>query len=142
MASSTSPDALKSDALSCAISATPEARAALRRLAEQNGDIMLHLAGANSGSHKPLCLPAGELRLGARDHLIGIVEGVPIYQMESRPDGECSCGDYILDMVDGWPVGFSLDAGNRRRFTLLRRHPQHELMAQTEHQTGDTNDQR
>lgn len=133
----------------CAITATPEARDALRRMVEQHGDIILHLAGAKSGSHKPLCLPAGELRLGARDHLIGIVEGVAVYQMESRPDGECACGDYILDMVDGWPVGFSLDAGNRRRFTLLRPKATQDQAAtvpqnQPEHPNmpGDTNDNR
>ncbi|NOT72887.1 MAG: DUF779 domain-containing protein [Hyphomicrobium sp.] len=125
----------------CAITATPEARDALRRMVEQHGDIILHLAGANSGSHKPVCLPAGELRLGARDHLIGEVEGVAVYQMESRPGDECACGDYILDMADGLPVGFSLDAGNRRRFTLLRRRPQRDV-ALNPQDPGETNDNR
>ncbi|MEQ1671040.1 MAG: DUF779 domain-containing protein [Hyphomicrobium sp.] len=125
----------------CAITATPEARDALRRMVEQHGDIILHLAGANSGSHKPVCLPAGELRLGARDHLIGKVEGVAVYQMESRPGDECACGDYILDMADGLPVGFSLDAGNRRRFTLLRRRPQRDV-ALNPQDPGETNDNR
>ena len=103
-----------------AITATPEAREMLRRMTELHGPIILHVAGANSGMRKPVCLPAGELRIGARDQLLGSVEGVAVYQMLSRPDGECRCGDYVIDMVDGMPVGFSLDAGNNRRFTIYR----------------------
>jgi uncharacterized protein len=102
------------------ITATPEACEALRRMTDLHGPIMLHVAGANSGMHKPVCLPVGELRIGARDQLLGHVEGVAIYQMMSRPNGDCHRGDYVIDMVDGMPVGFSLDAGNNRRFTILR----------------------
>ena len=103
------------------ITATPEARDALRKLKEEYGDVILHVAGANSGLRRPVCLPAGELRIGQRDDLIGTIEGVPIYQMHSRPSGECNSGELIIDMVDGMPVGFSLDTGNRRRFTIYRK---------------------
>lgn len=105
----------------CTITATPEARDALRKLRSQYGDIILHVAGANSGLRRPVCLPAGELRIGPRDELIGTVEGVPVYQMRSRPSGECNSGELTIDMVDGMPVGFSIDAGNRRRFTIYRK---------------------
>jgi uncharacterized protein (DUF779 family) len=105
----------------CAITATPEAHDALRQLKEQHGDIILHVAGANSGLRRPVCLPAGELRIGQRDDLLGVIDGVPVYQMQSRPDGECRSEDLVIDMVDGFPVGFSLATGNRRRFTIVRK---------------------
>lgn len=103
------------------ISATPEARDALRKLKAEHGKIILHVAGANSGLRRPVCLPAGELRIGPRDDLLGMIEDVPIYQMQSRESGECYSGELIVDMVDGMPVGFSLDTGNRRRFTIYRK---------------------
>lgn len=105
----------------CSITATPEARDALRQLKEKHGDIILHVAGANSGLRRPVCLPAGELRIGQRDDLLGVVDDVPVYQMQSRPSGECRSDELIIDMVDGMPVGFSLDTGNRRRFTIVRK---------------------
>lgn len=116
---------------SYSLTATPEARAALRQLKEEHGDIILHVAGANSGLRRPVCLPAGELRIGPRDDLLGIVDGVPVYQMQSCPNGECCSDELIIDMADGLPVGFSLDAGNRRRFTILRN---------TNSETGDAID--
>lgn len=103
------------------ITATPEARHVLRQMKEQHGNIILHVAGANSGLRRPICLAAGELRLGQRDSLLGVVEGVPVYQMQSKPDGDCRSGAFVLDMVDGLPVGFSLDTGNRRRFTIYQK---------------------
>ena len=109
-----------SDFPMCPITATPEACAMLRRMTELHGPVILHLAGANSGLRRPVCLPAGELRIGARDQLLGHVEGVAVYQMLSRPGGEQHGCDYLIDMVDGMPVGFSLDAGNNRRFTIYR----------------------
>jgi uncharacterized protein len=131
-----------------AITATPEARDVLRHMSEQHGAIILHVAGPNSGLRMPLCLPAGELRLGARDRLLGVVEGVAIYQMQSRPDGECHCGDYVVDMVDGLPIGFSLDPGNRRRFTIYQKpiprdHTDSAAPETTDsHGNGDMNDTR
>jgi uncharacterized protein (DUF779 family) len=110
------------DAPACSITATPEARDALRQLKEQHGDIILHVAGANSGLRRPVCLPAGELRIGQRDDLLGVIEGVPVYQMQSRPSGECHSDELVIDMVEGFPVGFSLSTGTRRRFTIYRKH--------------------
>lgn len=134
---------VSADELAVAITATPEARAVLRRMTEQHGPIMLHVAGANSGLRKPVCLPAGELRIGARDMLLGVVEGVPVYQMQSRPDGECRCGDYVIDMLDGMPIGFSIDAGNNRRFTIYQKPNAatcNTVVSQEPHQIGAQDD--
>lgn len=104
------------------IAATPEARAALKAAAERYGPVMFHTSGGRvGGRHFPICLPRDALRLGARDHLLGDVDGVPIYEMEERDGEACSRGtDYVLDVAIGPAIGFSIDAGPGKRFTLTR----------------------
>ncbi len=102
------------------ISATPEACAALRRVATEHGPLMFHTSGGRVGGRQyPICLPAEALRLGARDHLLGEVEGVPVYEMEDR-DGSVACraNSYVLDVAAGPAIGFSIGAAPGRRFTL------------------------
>lgn len=102
------------------IRATPEAIAALKRIAAEDGPVMFHTSGGRVGGRAyPICLPLEELRLGARDHLLGEVEGVPIYEMEDR-DGEVACraASYVLDVEIGPSVGFSIPAAPGKRFTL------------------------
>lgn len=102
----------------CPISATLAASEALARLRARHGDIILHVTGGCCDARTPLCLPANELRLGSRDILLGTVAGVPVYEMQSTPE-ICYCtGAYVLDMVPGVPVGFSLDPGSGMRFTI------------------------
>lgn len=103
------------------ISATPAARAALAQLKAAHGDIVLHLTGGCCDARTPLALAATELKLGARDVLFGEVEGVNIYEMAEQPaDGDACCSrtGFILDVVDGMTVGFSLEAAPGKRFTL------------------------
>ncbi|MFT3733318.1 MAG: DUF779 domain-containing protein [Hyphomicrobium sp.] len=102
------------------ISATPEARAALARVGAEHGPLMFHTSGGRVGGRQfPICLPVHALRLGARDHLLGEVEGVPIYEMEDR-EGSVSCRakSYILDVAAGPAIGFSIAAAPGLRFTL------------------------
>jgi uncharacterized protein (DUF779 family) len=103
------------------ISATPDARAALVRAVKEHGPLMFHTSGGRVGGRQyPICLPAEALRLGARDHLFGEVDGVPIYEMEDREDGAaCRARAYILDVASGPAIGFSIPAGPGRRFTLM-----------------------
>ena len=102
------------------ITATPEAAAAIARAVEAHGPVMFHTSGGRTGGRQyPVCLPSAELRLGARDHLLGIVEGAPIYEMEDR-DGRTRslAADYVLDIADGPSIGFSIVAAPGKRFTL------------------------
>lgn len=103
------------------ISATPEASAALRRVVEEHGPLMFHTSGGRVGGRQyPICLPAAALRLGARDHLLGEVEGVPIYEMEDREGGvRCGADGYVLDVAPGPAIGFSIAAAHGKRFTLM-----------------------
>lgn len=103
------------------ISATPEACAALLRVANEHGPLMFHTSGGRVGGRQfPICLPAQALRLGARDHLLGEVEGVPIYEMEDR-EGRVAyrARAYVLDVAVGPAIGFSIAAAPGKRFTLM-----------------------
>jgi uncharacterized protein (DUF779 family) len=103
------------------ISATPEARTALLRVAAEHGPLMFHTSGGRVGGRQyPICLPAEALRLGARDHLLGEVEGVPVYEMEDR-EGRVACraDAYVLDVAPGAAIGFSIGAAPGKRFTLI-----------------------
>lgn len=105
--------------MSATIRATPEAREALARAAEEHGPLIFHTSGGRVGGRScPICLPKDALRLGARDHLLGVVEGVPIYDMEDREGFDGRVGDYVLDVALGPSIGFSIDAGQGKRFTL------------------------
>lgn len=103
------------------ISATPEARAALAQARDDHGPLMLHTSGGRVGGRQyPICLPAQALRIGARDHLLGEVDGVPVYEMEDRDGGvACRARAYVLDIAPGPAIGFSLPAGAGQRFTLM-----------------------
>jgi uncharacterized protein (DUF779 family) len=55
-----------------------------------------------------VCLRDGELFLGPRDVLLGVVDGICVYQMPSRPAGLEPDRRYVLDLRNAMPVGFSL----------------------------------
>ena len=100
------------------ILATPEARQALARIRSEHGNVIFHVTGGCCDAHSPLCLPAGELRLGARDVLIGAFDGVAFYEMENSADECCCSATYVLDVMPGTGVGFSIAPGPGLRFTL------------------------
>lgn len=99
------------------IRVTPEARRAIAQVTELFGKVMFHVTLGCCDARSPLCLEAGDLRLGARDVLIGFADGAPVYEMVLGDD-EPQLRDYILDVMPGTSVGFSLEAGLGLRFTL------------------------
>lgn len=110
--------------LSIEFVATKDAQDAIARAKAEHGALMFHLTSGRCQSRCPLCLPANELRLGGRDILIGEVEGVPVYEMESTPsDGSCTASSYVLDLEPGMTIGFSIAASPGRRFVLRPRRP-------------------
>lgn len=100
------------------IIASEAARATLAAMKARHGAIILHVTGG--WSKAALVLPAGELRIGPRDILLGEVDGVAIYEMQITPDGLGTGGDYTLDVVAGVPVGFSLVAEDGLVFRIGR----------------------
>ena len=101
------------------ILATPQALAAIERAKAAHGDVMFHVAGGCCDAHSPILLPVDELRLGARDLLMGTCAGVSFFMMASTPnDAPGRDATYLLDLSPGTSVGFSIEAGPNLRFIL------------------------
>ncbi len=100
------------------IIASDAARATLAALKAQHGEIILHVSGG--WSKMPLCFKVGEMRIGPRDTLLGTVDGVAVYEMQITPEPTGSGDDYLLDVMPGVPVGFSLVPENGMNFKIER----------------------
>lgn len=105
--------------LDSSIHVTPAAKEALDSMRARHGDLILHIPGGCCDGRMPLCLKADELRLGAWDILLGEADGVPVYKTQSTPERYHARDDYMLDVVPGTPVGFSLDLHNGMKLILL-----------------------
>lgn len=99
------------------IRVSPEASKAIAVITKSHADIVFHITLGCCDARSPLCLDAGDLRIGARDHLIGMAGSAPVYDMLVTDDVPPP-RDYILDVTPGTSVGFSLEAGLGVRFTL------------------------
>lgn len=102
------------------ISATPAAQAAMAQAIAAHGPIMFHTSGGRVGGRNyPICLPVSELKLGCRDHLLGEINGTPIYDMEDREGRtRCVAASYVMDVEIGPTIGFSIVVEPGQRFTL------------------------
>jgi uncharacterized protein (DUF779 family) len=98
------------------ITATPAAREAISRLrAARGGPVMfVQSAGCCAGS-TPMCYPLGEFVVGDIDVLLGEVDGCPFY-IDQRLDRAWHQDQFLLDVADGGPEGFSLSAGDDLHF--------------------------
>lgn len=100
------------------VKATNAAAALLAKLHEQYGPLRLQISGSYGVS--VICLPAGELRLGARDEEVGRIGDTPVYMMlnEARYWRDTSV---VIDVIRGVGIGFSIEAPEGFRFTLRKR---------------------
>ena len=98
--------------------ATFEASEALERLRSENGPLVLHVPGGAEDAGSPVCLCAGELAIGPRDHVLAVVDGVTIYRMPSQPSGLEPDRHHVLELIDAMPVGFSLHPAPGKAFRL------------------------
>lgn len=99
------------------LKATDPARALIQELAQEHGDISLHVSGSYGVS--VVCLDAHELKLGARDVLVGTLEGAPLFLMTSEID-YWQGSTIILDVAPGVAAGFSLEGPRGVHFTLRK----------------------
>ncbi len=102
------------------VTATPAALELLREIRAEHPDILIHQSGGCCDGSSPMCYPAAEFRIGARDVKLGELEGVPVYiggqQFEAWRHTQL-----ILDVVPGRGGMFSLDNGRERRFLVRSR---------------------
>src|ERR1043165_8372016 len=92
----------------------------LARLQERHGALMFHQSGGCCDGSAPMCYPRGEFRVGARDVLLGEIEGCPVYiggaQFELWKHTQL-----IIDVVPGRGAGFSIEAPEGMRFLTCSR---------------------
>jgi uncharacterized protein (DUF779 family) len=100
------------------IAATEAARDLLDRLTARHGPLRLQISGSYGVS--VICLPAAELRLGARDVAVGSIGATPVTMMlnEARYWRDTSV---VLDVIKGVGIGFSIEGPEGVRFTLRKR---------------------
>jgi len=99
------------------VEATPAAIELIRSIAAERGPLMFHQSGGCCDGSAPMCYPRGELRIGARDVLLGHLDGHPFYiggaQYELWKHTRL-----IIDVVPGRGAGFSLEAPRGVRFVV------------------------
>ena len=100
--------------------ATDSAIALIDELRAAHGDVMFHQSGGCCDGSAPMCYPVGEFRMGARDVLLGEVNGAEVWiggaQFELWKHTQL-----ILDAVEGRGAGFSLEAPTGKRFLTRSR---------------------
>ena len=99
------------------VQATPAAAALIARLRAQHGPLMFHQSGGCCDGSAPMCFVAGELRVGARDVLLGEVEGCPFYIGADQWE-RWQHTTLTLDVVPGRGASFSLEIPEGVRFLI------------------------
>lgn len=99
------------------LKATDAARALIAELKREHGAVSLHVSGSYGVT--VVCLAASELKLGARDVLMGTLDGVPLFFMTSEIK-YWSGSTLVLDIAPGAGPGFSLEGPRGVHFTLRK----------------------
>jgi uncharacterized protein len=99
---------------------TPEARAVLTLLVAEHGPLLFHQSGGCCDGSSPMCYPAREFRVGARDVFLGDVAGVPVY-IGGQQYEVWRHTQLLIDVVPGRGGGFSLEAPLGVRFLTRSR---------------------
>lgn len=99
---------------------TPEARAVLTLLVAEHGPLLFHQSGGCCDGSSPMCYPAREFRVGARDVFLGDVAGVPVY-IGGQQYEVWQHTQLLIDVVPGRGGGFSLEAPLGVRFLTRSR---------------------
>jgi hypothetical protein len=102
------------------VDATPAAIELVRQLKVAHGPLMFFQSGGCCDGSSPMCYPDGELRVGARDVLLGEIEGCPVYIGGAQYEAWKHTA-LTLDVVPGRGAGFSLEAPHGVRFLTRSR---------------------
>jgi len=99
---------------------TGAAAALLHRLRRDHGELILHLSGGCCEGSAPMCLRRSGFRIGARDVLLGVVEGCPFYVGAAQFPYWANC-QLTLDVTKDGGDSFSLEAADRLGFLVRSR---------------------
>jgi uncharacterized protein (DUF779 family) len=99
------------------ITATPRAAVMVSQLVRDHGPLAIHQSGGCCDGSLPLCLLADELGQGPNDVLLGYVEGQPFY-IDAEQYERWNEPEFLLDVTDGAPEGFSLGTRDAHFITL------------------------
>jgi uncharacterized protein (DUF779 family) len=99
---------------------TEKAAKLVRELIESHGPLLFHQSGGCCDGSAPMCFPLGEFRIGARDVLLGTLEGSPFY-MGAEQFEYWKHTHLTIDVVPGRGSGFSLEAPEGVRFVVRSR---------------------
>ena len=94
---------------------TPEAAEVIRRLKAQHGLLIFHQSGGCCEGTAPMCFRERDFHVGARDVLLGVIEGCPFYVGAA----EYKYWEYFqltIDITSGGGDSFSLEAADGVRF--------------------------
>ena len=100
--------------------ATDAALALIREIQADHPDILFHQSGGCCDGSSPMCYPADDYIVGARDVKLGEIGGVPVYISESQFD-VWKHTQLIIEVVPGRGGMFSLDNGREKRFLTRSR---------------------
>ncbi len=94
---------------------TPQASEMIAKLKIMHGALMFHQSGGCCDGSSPMCYQLGELRVGARDVLLGELCGAPFY-IGGDQWALWQHTRLVIDVVPGRGGGFSLEAPTGKRF--------------------------
>ena len=95
--------------------ATPEARELIARLRATHGALMFMQSGGCCDGSAPMCLPAGELRIGTGDLYLGELDGAEFY-IDADQYERWGRPRFEIDVSAGAGEGFSLEGADDVHF--------------------------
>ena len=102
------------------VTATLAARALIREIRADHGEIMFHQSGGCCDGSSPMCYPKEEFHLGNSDVKLGTVDGAEVW-ISGPQFAAWKHTQLILDVVPGRGGMFSLDNGREKRFLTRSR---------------------
>jgi len=102
------------------VTATAAALELIETLRAAHGPLMFHQSGGCCDGSAPMCYPAGEFKIGARDVWLGEIAGCDVY-IGGQQYERWKHTQLIIDAVPGRGAGFSLEAPEGLRFLTRSR---------------------
>jgi uncharacterized protein (DUF779 family) len=102
------------------VAVTEAALQLLVELRREHGPLLFHQSGGCCDGSAPMCYPRNEFRIGARDVLLGVLDGIPFFigaaQFEYWQHTHLT-----VDVVPGRGAGFSVEGPRGVRFIIRSR---------------------